>query len=359
MQLKTIKSGLSILILIVGVTACATPPSVGQSSGFSDHSASATPVTEASEPPVPTATRVEVIAVTGHSMQPAEKAPRPGTLVYDVVSSGNAAPYGDTYRLNRLERPFLKDMTYVPDLDIVSFNLSQDQDWYYVSIELSGKDPNNMIGIDYGVEIDLNVDGFGDYMIWSHLPYTSDWTTDSVQVFKDANHDTGGSSGVEADTSSNGDGYETLVFDGQSSQNKDSDLAWVRTTDSFNGTIQFAFKKELTGSSFMLGVISDAGIKDVTKADYCDHFKLADAGSPEKGEKDYPLKALYAVDSTCWEAYGMSTTGFEPKVCQVIKQPTPTAAPNPGPNLGSTPTDPCYPTHPCGGYPPGHPVVCG
>ena len=346
-------SGLMLLVTM-GVTACApslpatTPPAQSVSSTAY---LSPTPLSEATETSAPTATFTEEIPVTGHSMEPADVAPPPGKLVYDVASSGNAAPYGDTYKLNRLERPFLKDMTYVPDMDIVSFNLGQDVDWYYVSIELNGKNPNNSLGIDYGVEIDLDADGFGDDIIWAHPPYTAAWSTSTVQVLKDSNHDSAGLSSSQADASSEGNGYDTLVFDGGTGQNDDPDLAWVRMNGGPDATIQFAFKKSLIGGFFMLGVVSDAGLKDISKFDYNDHFDKAEAGSPERSKNDYPLKALYAVDNTCWEAYGIATTGFEPKLCPPLLQPT--ATPGHEPEACS----PTFPPEDCGdiGY---NPATC-
>jgi hypothetical protein len=113
-------------------------------------------------------------------------------------------------------------------------------------------------------------------------------------------------------------------------------------------TVQFAFKKSLIGNFFMLGVVADAGLKDISKFDYNDHFNETDAGSPEQSKNSYPLKALYGVDNTCWEAYGMVTTGYEPKLCQVIKQPTATPDPN-------EVQDPCYPLPAC----PEDPTTCG
>ena len=320
-------SGLMLLIMM-GVTACFPAPPSTMPAAQSDSSTnfvSPTRHIRAAETSAPEPTLTAQIPVTGHSIQPADVAPAPGKLVYDVASSAIAAPYGDTYKLNRLERPFLKDMTYVPEMDIVSFNLSQDADWYYISIELNGKDPNNSLGIDYGVEIDLDADGFGDYVIWAHSPYTPAWSTSTVQVFKDSNHDSGGLSSSQADASSTGNGYDTLVFDGGASQNDDPDLAWVRMDAGLKATIQFAFKKSMTGSFFMLGVVSDAGLKDISKFDYNDHFKEAEAGSPEQSKNNYPLKALYAVDNTCWQAYGITTTGYEPKLCPPLLQPTPKA----------------------------------
>ena len=91
----------------------------------------------------------------------------------------------------------------------------------------AGNDPNNSVGIDYGVEVDLNDDGFGDYLIWARPPYTAQWDTSTVQVLKDSNHDTAAwlNSSVAA---SSGNGYDAVVFDGSSNTSADPDLAWVR-----------------------------------------------------------------------------------------------------------------------------------
>ena len=82
----------------------------------------------------------------------------------------------------------------------------------------------------------------------------------------------------------------------------------------------------------MLGVFSDAGLKDVGKLDYVDRFTEAEAGSPVKDKLYYPLGALFAVDNTCQEAFGFEPTGYEPKLCPRI-EPTPV----PGtPQIGCT-----------------------
>jgi hypothetical protein len=261
------------------------------------------------------ATATEVVPVTGHLMKPSAAVPGPFKAMDDVVSSAAGAPYGDSYKLNRFERPFLQDMTYVADLDISQFSLSEDQDWYYVSLQLAGNDPNNAMEINYGAEIDRNADGAGDYLIWTRPPYTTEWSTTTVQIYQDTNGDTAGPSAVDADAASNGNGYDALIFDGSRTDNPDPDLAWVRLNPDLAGMLQFAFKKQLTGSAFMLGVVSDAGLRDVSKYDYADHIAEAEAGSPVKNNKHFPLGALHAVDNTCWQATGFQTTGYEPKLC--------------------------------------------
>jgi hypothetical protein len=275
---------------------------------------------ESNLPPIPTSTSTPVIT---HVDFPTDEVGA-GLIVYDVESSGTAsekrAPYGDSYDIYRMERPFTQAMDYIPDMDIATYSVTIDDKWVYVSFELIGTDPNNEVGINYGVELDLDADGFGDYIVWTNPPYMSQWSTEGVQVYQDQNHDTGGLSAELSDYPFDGDGYETKIFD--SGTGTDSDLAWVRAYAGRQATLQVAFKKSLTGKSFMLGVLSDAGLRDVSKMYYNDRFTEADAGSPEKSKKYYPLKALYAFDNVCREAFGFHPTGLEPQLCP-RDEPTP------------------------------------
>lgn len=299
----------------------------------------AVPTTDSSSTALPASTNTPVVL---HVIKPSDTASASGTLIYDVDSSGTApekrAPYGDSYNINRLERPFLQNMTYVSDLDIVTAMVSQDDNWFYVSIKLVGNDPNNSLGINYGVELDTNHDGFGDYIIWAHPPYTTAWDTVNVDIFADKNHDTAGLSPEKSDAPFKGNGYETQIFHGGAGD-ADPDMAWVRMNIGPNATIQFAFKKSWSGTVFMLGVLSDAGLKDVTKLDYVDRFTEEQAGSPVRDKKYYPLKALFAVDNTCQEAFGFKPTGEEPKLCP--KEPPPTKQPGPGGPTPGTMTPGC------------------
>lgn len=268
---------------------------------------------ESNLPPFPTTTSTPFIT---HVDFPNNEV-KIGTVIFDAESSGTApqrrAPYGDAYDIYRLERPFTKDMTYIPDMDIVSYNVRITEDWIYVSIELIGDEPNNEMGIHYGVELDLDSDGYGDYIIWSSPPYTAEWSTDGVQVFADENHDTGGLSPTLSDAPFEGDGYETKFFD--SGLGDDPDLAWLRTFAGRQATVQFAFKSSLAGPTFMLGVLADAGLEDVSQMFYNDRFSETEAGSPEISEDDYPLKMFFAFDNVCREAFGFKPTGLEPQLC--------------------------------------------
>jgi hypothetical protein len=268
--------------------------------------------------PSPTVEGPTPTLAIAHSLIPSTSV-KAGNLIHDVVSvdtaAENRAPYGDSYNINLFERPFMQDMSYVPDLDIVSYNLSYDEKFYYVSIQLVGTNPNNKIGIQYAVELDLNADGFGDYIIVARPPFNVGWTTDNVQVVQDTNHDTGGLSAEKSDAPFPGDGYDTVIFDGGRGQNDDHDLAWARINAGKLATVQFAFKTALAGSRFMYGVIADGGLKSIADLDYVDRFTAAEAGSPVRSDKNYPLKALYAVDNVCREAQGFTGTGQEPQRC--------------------------------------------
>jgi len=340
-------AGFAVLACNLGTAAPPQPPPTG---GQESVTPQPPPAAQANSPEPATAAPPTATATITHVLMPSDSVAS-GKLIYDVESrdtaSAKRAPYGDSYDINRLERPFLQDMTYVPDLDISTFQVKQDDNWWYVSVELAGKDPNNAMGIDYGVELDIDHDGFGDYLVWAHPPYSSNWDTGPVRIFQDKNHDTGGRSAEKSDAPITTDGYEAPVFNGGIGD-ADPDLAWMRTGAGPHATVQFAFKESWSGSVFMLGVISDAGLKDPKKMDYVDRFTAADAGSPVRDNKNYPLGALFAVDNVCRAAFGFNATGYEPQLCPsteppATKRPRTPSPPTEGPVLGPPPAVLCLP----------------
>ena len=279
-------------------------------------------------------------ATIKHVLTPGSPVENPPEYDNEAHTTANLkyAANGDIYGLNRLERPFTrKGMTYLPYLDIQKFDMSRDANWYYASVLLfnltsmsSGPDPV------YAIEIDYDLDGRGDFLIWANPPLTTDWSTLPVSVLADTNHDVGGLRPDQSDPPAQaGNGYETSLFKaGQGGS--DPDLAWVRINPDNPNLIQFAFKKSLIpGSSFEWAAWADAGIKDPAKFAYNDRMTLARAGSPLKGDPNYPLQGLFAVDSTCYSAFGVSS-GYQPLICPV--PPTPTHKPNrPAPQATNTP----------------------
>jgi hypothetical protein len=311
---------LAILLAIISCNLPGSNPGPGAS----------TPAQAPLSAPVQPAASGEAPVSLTHLLIPAN-VPLYGPIAYDSESQTTAAqhraPYWDVYDYNRLERPFTpNEMNYNPNMDIVRFRISADEDWYYVFIELIGKDPNDPAGIDYGVEIDRDHDGFGEVLVWARPPYGTDWTTGGVQVYEDSNHDSGGVSAIKSDAPLAGDGYDRPIFD--SGKGDDPDLAWVRIHPSDSSVLEFAFKKSLAGKSFMWGTWADAGPRDPSKFSYNDRWTLAEAGSPLKDNLYYPLKALYQTDSTCRMAYGFEATGYEPLICPPNVQPSATKAPD-------------------------------
>jgi hypothetical protein len=313
-----------LLMMACSLPGLAAPTEETPSSIPTDASAaSVEPVTETvqvpSETPAPTIKAATPTIVIPHSLVPSTSIDKAKLTINDVVSVDtapeNRAPYGDSYKGNLFERPFMEDMAYLADIDIVSYSLAYDEKFFYVSIELVGANPNNEIGIDYGVEMDINADGFGDYIIIARPPYNVKWTTDHVQIVQDTNRDTAGLSPERSDAPLPGDGYDTVVFDGGLPDSEDPDIAWVRVNAGKEATVQFAFKRTFFGEQFMFGVLADAGTRSIEDLDYSDRFTELEAGSPEKSEKDYPLKALYGVDNVCRAAYGFVGTGDEPRRC--------------------------------------------
>ena len=336
MKFRTILSPFSAaIVLLMAILACNLPGGkAAQDNPGITTTATGTEGVPATAGPPPATPTPEV----NHIVMPS--APGEGKLVYDVESQSTAseqrAPYGDSYDINRLERPFLQNMTYVPDLDIVTYTVAGDPDWWYVSIELIGTDPNNSLNINYGVELDTNYDGFGDYLIWAHPPYSPTWDTLPVQIYQDTNHDTSGLSAEKSDAPLSTNGYDKLVFNGGVG-NADPDMAWIRINAGKKATVEFAFRKSWSGTVFLLGVLADAGLKDPGKLDYVDRFTEEEAGSPVKDKEYYPLKALFAIDNVCREAFGFKPTGYEPQLCP-REEPKPPKPHNPPPQACQPPS---------------------
>ncbi len=222
-------------------------------------------------------------------------------------------------------------MQYLGYLDVGRAEIDRGGAWFYVTLFLEGVPPPEAIGqAAYGLEADINLDGRGDVLIWALAPGSTEWTTDGVQVWQDANHDVGGPNPLASDPGRGGTGFETLLV--SSAVGLDPDMAWVRMAPGNATQVQIAFKgTALSGdTSFLWGVWTDGGVKQPGWFDYNDHFSSDQAGSPLvelKGQ--YPLKELFALDNTCRFAYGFTPLGGEPGMCEIPGTPVPTHTPIP------------------------------
>jgi len=273
-----------------------------------------------------------------HTIFPGEP-PAPVRFMTDRSSAVLAAErrsIADDFTSGRFERPFTSQaMDYKAYLDMNRAEIGGSGLWLYVTLFLEGA-PTSAENASYGVEIDLDLDSRGDWMIVAAAPPDADWTTEGVRVYQDTNNDVGGHTPARSDAPpQTGDSYDTLVFD--QGVGPDPDAAWVRLGPGSSNRIQIAFKFGLIGgdTEFLWGgwAFSDP---QPSWQDYEDHFTLEQAGSPLIESPHYPIKELALIDSTCRWGYDFNPAGNEPGVCP--RPPTPT--PEPTPTKAPTATPP-------------------
>jgi len=257
-------------------------------------------------------------SVLEHFQVPGKPKEKIDTYLTDFNSidyANDGFTYSDQFKSNIYERPFTSgEMNYRGEIDIIRVNLKVGTPWTYVSIFLAENLPETG-EMKYGIELDLDENGRGDYLIQCDLPINSDWGVEGVQVYTDTNGDVGGIFPMLMDAPDPElNGYEVLVFD--AGHGDDPDLAWTRRHPDEPNSLQFAFKTDLTGpTGYMWSAWADEGLRAPDYMDYNDHFTAETAGSPYPGSPLYPLKAVYLVDSTCRSYYGFTPSGDEPGLC--------------------------------------------
>ncbi len=234
----------------------------------------------------------------------------------------------DNFDLYLLERPFTSQvMDYQGYLDITRGELDAIIPWIYITIFLEDAPPPDSEA-RYGVEVDQDLDGRGDWFIVGQVPNGSDWTTDTVLACRDTNNDVGGPRPIQSDApDASRDGYDDCVFD--NGYGIGPDEAWIRRDPSHVDRVQLAFKHSLIGSDneFLWGPWADEGDRDPSMMDYNDSFLVADAGSPVSNSSYYPLNQLASVDNTCRWTYDFDPTQNYLGMCPL--PPTPTPVPSP------------------------------
>ena len=333
------------VVLLTALLACNVSQAVAPSTEVSGQNNPPTVVSGQNIPP--TAVSGQNIPPTAAPTQPeSTESPTPTPIVHTLTpgeppagglseitdrdssafASQHRANGGESFPTNLYERPFNANTmdTYFPDLDITRTRLLRDSQWVYVNIKLVGQNPAGGLLGDYGVELDLNVDGRGDVLLMAAKPVAI-WSTDGVHVWQDSNHDVGAAHPIQSDGPVNGDGYETVVFD--QGVGADPDAAWARISPSDPNSVQIAFKRALISDDekFTWGAWAmNESMLNPAWFDYNDHFTAAEAGSPlSELTQYYPIKALAEVDNTCRWAVGFTPTGTEPGVCPVPPTPTP------------------------------------
>ena len=237
----------------------------------------------------------------------------------------------DNWANNLFERPVTADLTeFYPYLDILNAKAGQSDIWLYFMVELYGAgSPDNGSAYTYYFELDIDQDGRGDYLIAvTDLDLNAvEWSVSGVRVYEDQNGDVGGNIAIRPDDSSDGDGYDTLLFD--QGLGDDPDLAWVRRDPNHDNQIEFAVKKALVGEriSFMWWAGAMMGEFDSQS------FDLVDSSTEE---------ALFPIDTTCGWIMGYESN-YNIRKCYVA--PAPTTAPS-SPDVCVQPprpsSDPCW-----------------
>lgn len=287
--------------------------------------------------PVPASTSTQSTAPSGPPTQnpnapvdlPTKRLDQAGDINSSDMATKKGVSGGDVFVKGLYERPFNANTmdTYFPYIDIIDTQGFKNDTWGYATITLAGVDKNGSLSAQYAIELDLNKDGRGDWLIRADKPASTTWTTQGVQAWKDTDGDVGGAVPVIADNKpAGGDGYETLVFD----QGKGdlTDGAWARIAPEDPNTIQIAFKLSMLGnpSSYAMGSWAGANI-DPSSFDNNDHMTHVQAGSANILDGVYPIKALAEIDNTCRIAIGFVPKGNEPGLCKNIVPSEPGAPP--------------------------------
>ncbi|MFY9366547.1 MAG: SdrD B-like domain-containing protein [Brevefilum fermentans] len=265
---------------------------------------------------------------------------------YDTDSSKNAGnksvTAGDDFTANLYERPFTEgEMVYRPDIDINKTEISEDNNFYYVTIYPNNTHPVGGFQAAYAIEIDEDWDGRGDLLVIADRPSSNQWDITGLSVWRDANKNVGGQTILRPDTGYSGDSYEQELF--SINVLNDPDVAWARVSEGSPASVTIAFKKSLlTRSTFVWGVWAADSLLDPALFDHHDHFTKEEAGSPNKSHTTYPLKALNLIDNTCRETYNFEATTPFRGLCysREVPMPTPETPNTPGVPTPETPNTP-------------------
>jgi hypothetical protein len=244
-----------------------------------------------------------------------------------ALAAQHRANGGENFDQNQYERPFTSGvMDYLPDLDISSVDFSRSGDWVFFNLNMTSQNAaGGMKGV-YGVEIDNNMEGRGDFIIYGINPTGTTWSTVGVKAYEDTNKDVGGRTVLTADIFP-GNGYDKLIFD--EGYIGDPDAAWVRISPSNSSAVQLAVKWTLFKNNDKYMFDGFAGLPETMNPawfDFNDHFTHAIAGSSlVELTNYYPLKEFYGWDNTCRWVVGITEPkGTEPGLCPYTPEAEPT-----------------------------------
>jgi hypothetical protein len=257
-----------------------------------------------------------------HVLYPGEFSGKEQTIhdqISEAYASQKRAYGGDEYYDGRFERPFNQKMAYLGHLDIVkSTMIRTDPNFVFVTIEVAKPVASAINNPSYyGLELDLNLDGRSLFMIRGLAPLSEEWSTEGVDVWKSSSAEQRVSVASEGVIPVTGAlGFDVPLL--KSGRGADTDLAWMRMKPGTDNVVEIAFKHSIVGGEkgkFIWRPFTDGAPYSEREYDLQVNYTLEQAGSPYKGEPDYPLKDVFAVDNTCRVASGYQATGYEPGIC--------------------------------------------
>jgi hypothetical protein len=319
MKRQNIRTAGVLMTIIVLFTACnlpgsqpATPPPATQPPATElvvvVDTATSAPPTE-----IPIQHQVFPVAL------PAARSDHAGDYDSSLTAEEKMSNGGDRFTFEKFERPFNANTmdVYFPELDIVDSFLYEDQTWIFGTIQVKDRSAAASSPYRFGMQIDTEVDGKGDFLVLASNPGSTDWTTDGVQVYFDTNNDVGDLTAMFTDEGSTSDGFETLIF--EKGKGDDPDVAWIRVSPTDPNTVEFAIKKSVLSNPpmYMVDMWTGHATLDPSLFDYSDHYTHEQAGAADPGLPIfYPIKAVFELDNTCRMAVGFQPTGYEPGVCE-------------------------------------------
>ena len=311
---KVLMSGSVLFLAIIACTSAATPAAETMIQTEIVPVTGATPTLVITEVPI-----VQHQTIPGEL--PVDWAGYVGDHDSSATAGQNRAPGGDRFTFNRFERPFNAEGmdVYFPYLDIQEASIYQDETWVFAVIKLKGQSEQGNLPGKYAMELDMNIDGGGDWLILVDSPASAEWSVNGVQVWFDENNDVGGSYPMHTDeiivpvT-----GYESMVFD--QGNGNDADTAWARISPTDSTSVQLAIKRAIFAgdTSFMASAWAGTGDLDPALFDMSDSYNHDQAGaSLVELPNFYPIKELSELDNSCRMPVGFAATGNEPGSCPI------------------------------------------
>jgi hypothetical protein len=318
MKVGKVSIWITPLVLLAGILACNSPSST------TEVAPSPTIPPLASSVPTEEVILHEIIPVS----LPPERSSHAGDYDSSKTANENRSPGGDRFTFTIFERPFNANQMdkYFSSLDIVDTLVFQDDTWIYGTLTLKSLQDSDPPTAQYAFELDLDMDGKGDWLAMTTTPSSTEWKVEGVRLFQDLNKDVGGSIArvTDDDGTIPGDGFEVKVFD--SGEGQDADMAWSRIAPQDPNTIQIAVKRALfdNDDKYMINMWAGSDLMDPALFDHSDHFTHEQAGAADTGFPIYyPIKEVYELDNACRMAVGFQATGGEAGICPELVIPGP------------------------------------